>query len=365
MDGTLLLTLVLTIVATLGSWIAARHYSEHAFNKSLRTFALKAAEKVDNLSKELDRLSIYLQQSLDAEHETVDELLLAKDLHVDGALHVINTLKSINDLSLSDWRGVLGDEIEAQREEREEREQDLRALIERVESIYSPELETQIIEQSEYRAALTEKVASIHQELRAMIAHISGTRPRVPSRRVVAVESNCPNCRSSVAYKQKAKKGPSKIVKCRSCGDSLISTYDGVEFQLTARKSVSEDVECSECGNVLELQIDNFPGGPPVDVTCTKCGVELRVTRAKDGLRVRIMPSDKSPPEGTPDPDADTIDKVRTMMPAQPWPVGAHRHLAQELGLPVGTVRKAVTTLIKRGDFLLQIDGQLYKPAEQ
>src|SRR5271157_3136362 len=61
----LLLSLVLTIVSMLGSWLASRFYAETSFNENLRTFALKAAEKVDNLSKELDRLAVYLQQELD------------------------------------------------------------------------------------------------------------------------------------------------------------------------------------------------------------------------------------------------------------------------------------------------------------
>ena len=53
----LLLAFVLTILSILGSWIAARVYSKVVFNESLHVFARKAAEKVDNLSNELDRLA--------------------------------------------------------------------------------------------------------------------------------------------------------------------------------------------------------------------------------------------------------------------------------------------------------------------
>ena len=63
----LLLSLILTILSMIGSWFASRYYSDVSYDANLRTFALKAAEKVNNLSNELDRLSVFLQQELDDE----------------------------------------------------------------------------------------------------------------------------------------------------------------------------------------------------------------------------------------------------------------------------------------------------------
>jgi hypothetical protein len=104
----LLLSLFLTLLSILGSWIVSRYYSESSFNKSLRIFALKAAEKVTNLSNELDRLSAFVQQELkDNEYESPAEALLAKSIRFEGVIHIINTLKSVNDRSLSDWQGSL------------------------------------------------------------------------------------------------------------------------------------------------------------------------------------------------------------------------------------------------------------------
>lgn len=60
----LLLSLFLTFLSIMGSWIASKYYSESSYNKNLRVFALKAAEKVTNLSNELDRLSAFIQQDL-------------------------------------------------------------------------------------------------------------------------------------------------------------------------------------------------------------------------------------------------------------------------------------------------------------
>lgn len=85
---------------------------------NLRTYALKAAEKVNNLSNELNLLSVYLQQELDsADYDSTDEELLAKEERLESAIHIINTLKSVNDTALSDWEGVIGDELDQQRVE--------------------------------------------------------------------------------------------------------------------------------------------------------------------------------------------------------------------------------------------------------
>lgn len=146
----LLLSVVLTILSIIGSWIASRFYAEESFNKNLRIFALKAAEKVTNLSNELDRLSVFLQQELKStEYESPSQSLLAKDLRIEGAVHILHTLKSVNDKSLSDWQGVIGEEIIAQREEQEEREEYLRELLARFESIDTPRLGDSILGQLE------------------------------------------------------------------------------------------------------------------------------------------------------------------------------------------------------------------------
>src|SRR5882724_5925811 len=59
-----LLSALLTILSLIGSWVASRYYSESSFNKNLKLFALKAAEKVTTLSSELDRLTASLQEDL-------------------------------------------------------------------------------------------------------------------------------------------------------------------------------------------------------------------------------------------------------------------------------------------------------------
>src|SRR5438270_11216721 len=91
-------------------------------DESLKTYALKAAEKVTNLSRELDRLSDYLREylSYNAEGEALEVVLSVRDERVASAIHIVEILRSVNDTSLSDWQGVIGDELEKKKEEEEQ-----------------------------------------------------------------------------------------------------------------------------------------------------------------------------------------------------------------------------------------------------
>jgi hypothetical protein len=44
----------------------------------------------------------------------VDEALQAREERIESAIHLIRTLKSVNDTSLSDWEGVIGDELSSE-----------------------------------------------------------------------------------------------------------------------------------------------------------------------------------------------------------------------------------------------------------
>ena len=73
---TVLLGVVQTFFSLLVGWVITHEYAkrseanavrdiEELHQKNLRTYALKAAEKVENLSRELSRLGVYLNQELD------------------------------------------------------------------------------------------------------------------------------------------------------------------------------------------------------------------------------------------------------------------------------------------------------------
>jgi ABC-type antimicrobial peptide transport system permease subunit len=46
----LLLSLFMTVLSVLASWIVSRYYAKASYEDNLKVFALKAAEKVTNLS---------------------------------------------------------------------------------------------------------------------------------------------------------------------------------------------------------------------------------------------------------------------------------------------------------------------------
>jgi sensor c-di-GMP phosphodiesterase-like protein len=178
-EEALLLSVLLTVASMLGTWVASRFYAEQSFNENLRTFALKAAEKVDNLSNEFDRLSTYLQEELDETHynSSADELL-AKEIRMEGAIHIITTLKSVNDGSLSDWQGIIGKELDERREEQVEREIELKELVERVEALYRSRAAD--VSGRQAQAAINAEMDTIRSEIRRLASQVGGVSVRAP-----------------------------------------------------------------------------------------------------------------------------------------------------------------------------------------
>lgn len=362
----LLLSLVLTIFSMSGSWVASRYYAEESFNRNLRMFALKAAEKVTNLSNELDRLSIFLQRELnDEDYESPSQELLAKELRIDGAVHIINTLKSVNDRSLSDWQGVIGDEITAQREEQEGREEELRELMGRFESLAASRPQLVPSEEAERNAALRAELSSMRADLRVLASQIGGfplRRPRLyPARE--AVEKQCPKCSATVRYKQRRKEAGIKPLRCTSCGVGLYSTFAHDDFVVRLRMPLVERVACPACAETSEALLDPVPGAH-TEISCSHCSAPIRVIRTATGVSVKLA----GPPGAAVAAstgleaalDEPLLERVRTAMPAQPWPTGTGRQIAARLNVPHKLFSRAINELISRGVFKLQHEGRLY-----
>lgn len=54
------------------------------------------------------------------------------------------------------------------------------------------------------------------------------------------------------------------------------------------------------------------------------------------------------------------IDKVRSQLPTQPWPVGTHTNIAKAINEPTAKVSQAIQILIKRGICYKQKNGKIY-----
>jgi len=58
--------------------------------------------------------------------------------------------------------------------------------------------------------------------------------------------------------------------------------------------------------------------------------------------------------------DEELVERIRTALPAQPWPTGIHKTIAGDLDLPHEIVARYISELIRRGDFVKQVDGKLF-----
>jgi hypothetical protein len=62
--------------------------------------------------------------------------------------------------------------------------------------------------------------------------------------------------------------------------------------------------------------------------------------------------------------DEDILAAAKELLPAQPWHIGVHRDVADKLGLTPSHASKYIHELIRRGDFVDQVDGQLFPRGE-
>lgn len=358
----LLMSIVLTVISAVGSWITSHYYAEYSSNKNLRVFALKAAEKVTNLSNELDRLSIFLQQELENdEYEAPNQALLARDSRIEGAIHIINTLKSVNDKSLSDWQGVIGDEIIARQEKQEEREEDLRHLVERVTYLYETDLAHTVNAQQESNITLRNELENIKSDVRLMASLVGGvpviSRKKKTLPPMEQIEFPCPECAVTVKYQQRPKINGFKRIVCTNCGTELISHFANNQFSLTTRELIPEGVACPNCSEKIAVELDAMPGSS-VTTKCGSCQSNIRVYRTASSIGVKILTNKVILPATVPF-DENLIEQVKNLLPPQPWAKGTSKDVARKLGVPINVIAKAVDELIKRGVFKPQIDGQI------
>jgi hypothetical protein len=360
----LLLSILLTISSTIASWFVSRYFAEASFNSHLRVFALKAAEKVTNLSNEFDRLSAYLQQALkDDDYESPNEALLAKNIRFEGAIHLINTLKSVNDGSLSDWQGVIGKEIDQKREEEEERQEQrgemVRDLVERFQELQHESFVGG--KPYEDTAALRTELSKLRADLRLMASQVGGVPiPAATRPKRTEVDKSCPKCGKPLNYSQKTRRGSEKLLDCSSCGTRLLSRSVEGGFNVTVCEPVEEAFACPSCLQAGTILLNPVKGSVK-EAECGKCKTALRISRAS-GNEVRVRLRVPIPPLPEVPLSEELIAAIKDRMGAQPWPHGQARKVAQELGIRPHLVARAISELIKRHIFAPQIEGVLYAP---
>ncbi len=363
-----ILSLFLTVLSIIASWLLAKIYgdSQHAraieevkemHNEKVRTFALKAAEKVNNLSDQINKLSIYLEEGLDDEkYEEDKECLLAKEQRIESAIHILSMLKSVNDTSLSDWHGVIDEEIESQREAREEREEELRELVHRLESLI---IKTNNNQQDE---KLVKQIDIMKKDMRLLMAGVSGSHVKVSkaakrkTRKDLVKE--CPGCGNELKYTQRSKRNSVKTIYCKHCSSLVYSRYspDADDFILEIKEERREEILCPDCETKVSFELDTETHTKK-SVKCGQCHIDIAVARMPSGEVAFGKEAKKIVSSGLTEED---IENVRNELPPQPWPKDTHKEVANKLGMSNSAVLRSTKELIKRGIFKEQVDGVLY-----
>jgi hypothetical protein len=350
-NETLMIGILVSIFSVLISWILTHLYSQITLRSSteevkqlhkenIHTYAVKAAEKVFNLSNELDRLNNYLKNidysSID--NAEIEVLVLNERLH--ATIHLADTLKSMNDTFLSDWKGVIGDEIRQQQyleqqineiQEQLESQQRTRELLEE-HTISYEDLETvqQRIEEMERR--LGEKISRLPFRVRPVM------RPVV--RQDIPLE--CPNCASVNVSRLRTRKGARKLISCNNCGQSFKVEFekDG-SYKIEKVPHVDFTIACILCSCELRDTIPDYPGATR-KITCSNCDLEVTVAKTKDGVNADAGYHKRLPRK--------FIEKVLENLPiTTPWPKGIHKVIAERLHVSNSAVSGAIAILIEEG----------------
>lgn len=329
-----LFNVLLTIFSIIISLIISQYYFDSSrqqtideikkdYQKNNKLYSQKAAEKVDNLSNELTKLSIYLQQSIDDNDDSNPATtLLVREEKIRSAIHIVETLKSINDKSLSDWLGVLDEEdIEQQNElreeQREERESDFRSILDNYKFLTS---ENSKININYSPTNDTEQLDTVHTDINELTKKIDRLATSIigtpiKTRKAPIPKENislaCPVCETIINYKQRPSANSVKGIKCINCSSKLVARWSSYE------------------GFSLSIKPIGYVG----------------------------VADTREIPE-------DIVQRVKEALPDQPWAKGTGQLIAKELGISNNDFNRAVDTLIKRGVFKVQIDGILYDPVE-
>jgi hypothetical protein len=363
-----LFSLFLTILSIAATLVVSHIYSESSqeqaikdvkeyYQSNLHTYALNAAEKVNNLSSELNRLSNYLQDALETqEYDEGDKQIVVYEEKIASAIHSINTLKSVNDTSLSDWKGVIPEELDQKEEERQEREEKLEQIIDKYENI----IQTDELESGK---KIDQELINELSEIRRAIRYLQNSANIVRIKKTTkplkqVVENKCPGCNATLVYKQRPNIKGLKIVQCEKCQKQYLSKWNNDKFIMEKEEMITENTICPWCTEEVGVSLSNFPYSSTV-ISCPECDNGIKVSRGTASLKVVKTGLAKYVKNEL---NEDIINQVREVLPEQPWPTGIHKIISDKLGLQKSMISSAIAELIKRGIYNPQVNGKIYIP---
>ena len=356
-----LLGILLSAASMLASWLATHLYSQASLRETIkeatdsnteniRSLGVRAAEKVLNLSNELQRLIDALTTAM----EDADELdgnkapvMLLRERMI-SAVHNIETLKSMNDTFLSDWRGVIGDEIERQH-----------VLEKQIESL-TDDLYKQIRERDMLRsdvvspedlAAVQSRIAETETRLTEKIGALPfRVQPKAPKSRKKDIDIACASCDADISVRLRLRKGAKKLVSCKTCDSySKVCVVEDGELDVTAVPIYEFSGGCPLCQTAVNAEVPDFAGAMST-IICSSCDVKLVLSKSSAGANLRIPKATrKQMPQ-------KLVDAVIAKLPDRPWPTHIHKSIATELGVSNGAISRIIGHLIEQGHFPLEAE---------
>ena len=271
-------SILLTMFSITSSWLGTHLYSqagtedmksalkkEHSEN--LRTYALKAAEKVQNLSSEVDRLRAYLADTTEAATDS-DVVVLRERLIT--AQMMLETLRSMNDTFLSDWRGIIGEDLQKQ----EEIESEIEELYDKFE-----QLAAMSSQHEDTLRALPDQISHLSTILDNDATKLAASSPipiRVKRKRRAEFILHCPSCGSDTIATISTRRGSWKVLKCAKCNNYCRASIGGDgEIKVGSVETKSEAVTCNVCDNEFAL-IFPIVSNYSWQVECTKCSSTIQ-----------------------------------------------------------------------------------------
>lgn len=354
----------LAVLSMAISWLITDIYSESSkqsaldeakkfHTENINTYVVNASEKVNNISNELNRLSIWLKQiNQDYSESELHEVIVIRE-RVASATHLIETLKSVNDTTVNDWRGVIDGEIKNYREKEEiEKQKQIDGLLLRIKNLEA--LDAQGEEASESVINARKDLDSLLSDQGIVLNH---------AKKIQHVTRKCPNCSTTVGYDQHTRNDNIRQIRCNkiSCNSILVSKYNSHDknFEIFAPEVHDEHVLCEGCGHQHFLEVPTYENA----ITREKCDCSnvISVRYRDSNFHVyQSKPGTQSPREIT----EEFLQQVLTLLPPQPWEKEVHKKVAKELNETNSMVQKAVKQLIKRGDLYDQVDGRLFEYRE-
>lgn len=182
----------------------------------------------------------------------------------------------MNDTFLSDWRGIIGEDLEKQ----EEIESELEELYDKLEQV-----ESMSTHHDDALKALPEQLSKISSKLSEDVRRLSSASPipiRWAHKRRIEALIKCESCGTETETKVLLRPGYSKVFRCENCRrfNTVTVQADGtLASKLVETKD--ETITCSICDNQFSISYplhDNYLW----QIECTRCS-SIMQARVKDG----------------------------------------------------------------------------------